>query len=200
MTKSCRSLTQKTAFVLAASAFVACLAPLAHAQSQSTTTSMPGMALSSDKPIQIESDNLEIKDQEKKAYFTGNVKVVQGTTTMRAGKMTVLYLGEGTSVSSEQSKIDKIYVDDTVFLSSETQQATADNGIFDMTTQTFILKGKQVVLTDGPNVFKGCQLTVYNNTGEAKLDSCGGRVQILLDPKSQQATPGAKPATAPKKP
>lgn len=205
MTKSCRSLTQKTAFVLAASAFVACLAPMAQAQSQSTTTSMPGMALSSDKPIQIESDNLEIKDQEKKAYFTGNVKVVQGTTTMRAGKMTVLYLGEGTSVSSEQSKIDKIFVDDTVFLSSETQQATADSGIFDMTTQTFILKGKQVVLTDGPNVFKGCQLTVYNNTGEAKLDSCGGRVQILLDPKSQQpAAPGAKPATkpatAPKKP
>jgi lipopolysaccharide assembly outer membrane protein LptD (OstA) len=30
-------------------------------------------------PIQIESDQLEIKEQEKKAYFTGNVKVVQGT-------------------------------------------------------------------------------------------------------------------------
>jgi len=205
MTKSCRSLTQKTAFVLAASAFVACLAPLAQAQSQSTTTSMPGMALSSDKPIQIESDNLEIKDQEKKAYFTGNVKVVQGTTTMRAGKMTVLYLAKeatggaaASSSSPDQSKIDKIFVDDTVFLSSETQQATADSGIFDMVTQTFILKGKQVVLTDGPNVFKGCQLTVYNNTGEAKLDSCGGRVQILLDPKSQQPA-AAKPATAPKK-
>jgi lipopolysaccharide export system protein LptA len=199
MTKSCRSLTQKTAFLAAAAAFAACLAPLAHAQSQSTTTSMPGMALSSDKPIQIESDNLEIKDQEKKAYFTGNVKVVQGTTTMRAGKMTVLYLAKdataaSSSASPDQSKIDKIYVDDTVFLSSETQQATADSGIFDMVTQTFILKGKQVVLTDGPNVFKGCQLTVYNNTGEAKLDSCGGRVQILLDPKSQQ-TPGATPAT-----
>ena len=35
------------------------------------------------------SDQLEIKEQEKTDYFTGNVKVVQGTTTMRAGKMTV---------------------------------------------------------------------------------------------------------------
>ena len=41
-----------------------------------------------------------IKEQEKKAYFTGNVKVVQGTTTMRAGKMTVLYTGEGASMTS----------------------------------------------------------------------------------------------------
>ena len=43
-----------------------------------------------------------------------------------------------------------------------------------------------MVLTDGPNVFTGCQLTVHMATGEAQLDACGGRVQIQLDPKSQQ--------------
>ncbi len=49
------------------------------------------MKLSKDQPIQIQSDQLEIKDEEKKAYFTGNVEVVQGTTTMKSAKMTVLY-------------------------------------------------------------------------------------------------------------
>ena len=39
---------------------------------------MSGLAISNDKPIQIESDQLEINDQEKIAIFTGNVKVVQG--------------------------------------------------------------------------------------------------------------------------
>jgi len=76
------------------------LAAVCPAFAQATTSQMDGMRLSNDEPIQIESDQLEIKEQEKKAYFTGNVKVVQGTTTMRAGKMTVLYTGEGWTTRS----------------------------------------------------------------------------------------------------
>ncbi|MGO7374235.1 LptA/OstA family protein, partial [Rhizobium ruizarguesonis] len=48
------------------------------------STTMSGMKLSNDQPIQIESDNLEIHDQEHTALFTGKVKVVQGTTTMQS--------------------------------------------------------------------------------------------------------------------
>jgi lipopolysaccharide export system protein LptA len=167
------------------SAGLVCLALTAPAIAQNTTSQMSGMALSNDEPIQIESDQLEIKEQEKKAYFTGNVKVVQGTTTMRAGKMTVLYTGEGASMTSGSTDIDKIFLDDQVFLNSGEQQATAEKGEFDMASQTFVLSGDQVVLSEGNNVFKGCKLTVLMNTGEAKLDACGGRVEILLDPKSR---------------
>lgn len=180
----------------------------ADAGAQSTTSSMPGLALSRDQPIQIESDKLEIHDQESQAVFTGNVKVVQGTTTMQAGKMTVFYKKkqpgdanakpaeenpvakaakeQNQSLVSGDANIDHILVTDKVYLVSGTQTATAEDGSFDMANQLAILKGKKVVLTDGPNVFTGCQLTVHMATGEAQLDSCGGRVQIQLDPKSQQ--------------
>ncbi|MBN8949968.1 MULTISPECIES: LptA/OstA family protein [unclassified Rhizobium] len=178
----------------------------AEAGAQSTTSSMPGLALSSDQPIQIESDKLEVHDQESQAVFTGNVKVVQGTTTMQAGKMTVFYKKkqpadakqtdanpvakaakeQNQSLASGNANIDHILVTDKVYLVSGTQTATAEDGSFDMASQLAILKGKKVVLTDGPNVFTGCQLTVHMATGEAQLDSCGGRVQIQLDPKSQQ--------------
>ncbi|WP_349957293.1 LptA/OstA family protein [Rhizobium sp. ZPR3] len=180
----------------------------ANAGAQSTTSSMPGLALSKDQPIQIESDKLEIHDQESQAVFTGNVKVVQGTTTMQAGKMTVFYKKkqpgdanakpaeenpvakaakeQNQSLVSGDANIDHILVTDKVYLVSGTQTATAEDGSFDMANQLAILKGKKVVLTDGPNVFTGCQLTVHMATGEAQLDSCGGRVQIQLDPKSQQ--------------
>lgn len=173
-----------------------------------TTSNMPGLALSRDQPIQIESDKLEIHDQESQAVFTGNVKVVQGTTTMQAGKMTVFYKkkqpadanakpaaenpvataakAQNQSLVSGDANIDHILVTDKVYLVSGTQTATADDGSFDMANQLAILKGKKVVLTDGPNVFTGCQLTVHMATGEAQLDACGGRVQIQLDPKSQQ--------------
>ncbi|WP_047461247.1 LptA/OstA family protein [Rhizobium rhizogenes] len=180
----------------------------AAADAQTTTSKMPGLALSSDQPIQIESDKLEIHDAESQAVFTGNVKVVQGTTTMQAGKMTVFYKKkqptdadaktaadnpvakaakeQNQSLVSGDANIDHILVTNKVYLVSGTQTATADDGSFDMTNQLAVLKGQKVVLTDGPNVFTGCQLTVHMATGEAQLDACGGRVQIQLDPKSQQ--------------
>ncbi|WVT73559.1 LptA/OstA family protein [Sinorhizobium chiapasense] len=156
------------------------------ASAQATSSKMKGLELSNDKPIQIESDKLEIKDPESKAIFTGNVKVVQGTTTLQAGNMVVFYKSGGGSVSSGDADIDRIEVSEKVFLSSGTQQATADTGSFDMTKQVFVLKGEKVVLSEGKNVFVGCQLNVQMETGEAQLEACGGRVQIQLDPKSRK--------------
>ncbi|ACM25269.1 LptA/OstA family protein [Rhizobium rhizogenes] len=199
---------RKAGLLCAFGALAFLAAPGADAQT-TTTSKMPGLALSSDQPIQIESDKLEIHDAESQAVFTGNVKVVQGTTTMQAGKMTVFYKKkqpaadaaakpatdnpvakaakeQNQSLVSGDANIDHILVTNKVYLVSGTQTATADDGSFDMANQLAVLKGQKVVLTDGPNVFTGCQLTVHMATGEAQLDACGGRVQIQLDPKSQQ--------------
>lgn len=165
---------------------VALVAAAAPALAQQTNSRMSGLKLSNDQPIQIESDKLEIKDPESKAIFTGNVKVVQGATTLQAGNMVVYYKAGGGSISGGNAQIDRIEVDRKVFLQSGTQQATADSGQFNMAQQTLVLKGKQVVLSEGKNVFTGCQLNVSMATGEAQLEACGGRVQIQLDPKSQK--------------
>ncbi|WP_064681349.1 LptA/OstA family protein [Rhizobium bangladeshense] len=203
MTKDCRISACKTGVAFIAGAF-ALILMASGAGAQQATASMSGMKLSNDQPIQIESDKLEIHDQEHTALFTGNVKVVQGTTTMQSGKMTVYYKDKAAkpgadgaqpaqpeksaSLASGSADIDKILVTDKVLLTSGTQTATADDGNFDMASQTFILtadQGNKVILSDGPNVFTGCKLTVHMQTGRAELESCGGRVQIQLDPKSQ---------------
>ncbi|TDW37139.1 lipopolysaccharide export system protein LptA [Rhizobium azibense] len=199
MTIDCHFSLRKSGITLGGSA-LGLLLMAGAAFAQATTSQMDGLKLDSNQPIQIESDKLEIHDQEHKADFTGNVKVVQGKTTLQAGHMTVFYKAQGgdaqpngakadagaASISSGNADIDRIIVTDKVFLSSGTQTATADNGSFDMAQQLFVLKGEKVVLSDGPNVFTGCQLTVHMQTGQAQLDSCGGRVQIQLDPKSQK--------------
>ena len=157
------------------------------AGAQQTSSRMKGMQLSNDKPIQIQSDKLEIRDQENKAEFSGNVKVVQGTTTLQAGKMVVYYAAGGKgSVASGDADIEKIDVSEKVYLKSGTQEATADTGTFNLVNETLLLKGDKVVLSEGKNVFTGCQLNVQMSTGEAELQACGGRVQIQLDPKSQK--------------
>jgi lipopolysaccharide export system protein LptA len=159
------------------------------AVAQQTSSRMKGMQLSNDQPIQIQSDKLEIRDQENKAEFSGNVKVVQGTTTLQAGKMVVYYAASGSgSVASGDADIEKIDVSDKVYLKSGTQEATADTGTFNLVNETLLLKGEKVVLSEGKNVFVGCQLAVTMRTGEAKLDACGGRVMIQLDPKSRKTT------------
>ncbi|MBO9628353.1 LptA/OstA family protein [Shinella sp. M31] len=160
----------------------------APAGAQQTTSRMKGMQLSNDQPIQIQSDKLEIQDQQNKAEFTGNVKVVQGTTTLQAGKMVVFYKSGGGSVASGDADIEKIDVSGKVYLKSGTQEATADTGTFNLVNETLLLKGDKVVLSEGKNVFVGCQLAVTMRTGEAKLDACGGRVMIQLDPKSRKTT------------
>jgi lipopolysaccharide export system protein LptA len=160
----------------------ACLAVPYAADAQSKTDS--SLALSNDKPIQIESDNLEIREQEKRAYFTGNVRVAQGQMTLQAGKMTVYYKSGTKSIAAGGADIDRIDVSGSVKLSSATQKATADNGTFNMVSEVLVLNGNPVVLSEGGNVFTGCKLTVQMKSGLANLNSCGTRVKILIDPKS----------------
>lgn len=160
-----------------------CIAPAA---AWAQASKMEGIALSNDKPIHIESDKLEIKDKENRADFSGNVVATQGTTMLKSKTMTVYYKsGNGPMNNAGSSDIDRILVNGGVTLNSGEQSATAETGHFDMAAQTIVLEGKQVVLSDGNNVFTGCRLTVHMDTGQAQLDSCGGRVQIQLDPKSR---------------
>lgn len=184
----------RTSIIVAALAALALGMPAAAQEGGSRLT---GLKLSGDEPIQIESDRLEVRDAEHIAIFTGNVTVVQGDTLLKAGKMTVHYAqgsgdqGGGAAAAGAfagGSQIERIEVDGKVYVKSKEQVATGDAGTFDMATEVLTLTGKEVVLTEGPNVIVGCKLTVQMKTGQAKLDGCAGdsgRVKGLLQPNSQ---------------
>lgn len=175
---------------LAAAALALLVAGPALAQSG---TKMTGLKLDNKQPIQIESDKLEVQQEQNIAIFTGNVNVVQGTTLMKAGKMTVYYIKGGSgSATTGSANIDHLEVDDKVYIKTETQVATGDRGTFDMKSQVFTLSGKKVVLSEGSNVLVGCKLTVQMDSGLAQVDGCGGgggssgRVMMSITPDSQK--------------
>lgn len=152
---------------------------------------MTGLKLDGDKPIAIESDHLEVRENDGLAIFTGNVAVAQGPVIMRSGKMTVYYAKEGGSAATGSANIERLVVENKVYVKSETQVATADHGSFDMKSEVLVLTGKEVVLSEGDNVIVGCKLTVRMATGLANLEGCGGaagggRVKMLLKPGSQE--------------
>src|SRR5262249_275239 len=59
------------------------------------TNSFGGLSKNSGEPINIESDVLVVHDAQKYATFKGNVKAVQGTTTLRSRELDVHYVGSG---------------------------------------------------------------------------------------------------------
>jgi lipopolysaccharide export system protein LptA len=190
--------SNSTRLVAATSALL--LLGLAPSLAQSSTRSVSGLQLSGDKPIQIESDKLEVRQADSLAVFTGNVTVIQGPTMLKAGKMTVYYVKDpnvakgaaaNASAMTGSANIDHLDVDNRVYIKSNDQIATGDRGTFDMKTEVLVLSGKEVVLSQGDNVLKGCKLTVQMKSGLAQVDACGGRgiMSITPPPKSGAAKP-----------
>lgn len=162
------------------------------AQSKATSQ-LSGLKLSGDKPIQIESDKLEVRQAESVAVFTGNVSVVQGPTVLKAGKMTVYYVKDAGAAAkgaeaagaamTGSANIDHLEVDNKVYIKSDNQVATGDRGTFDMKSEVLVLSGSKVVLSQGDNVLVGCTLTVQMKSGLAQVDPCGGgRVMMSITP------------------
>ena len=166
---------------------LACSSAMAQSAVESRLT---GLRLNGSEPIEIESDTLEVKEAENKAIFTGNVSVTQGPTLLKSGTMTVFYAKDGGSAATGSSNIERLEVDGKVYVKSDRQVATGDNGTFDMKSEVLVLTGKEVILSEGKNVLRGCKLTVQMKSGQAQVDGCkgsgSGRVQMKLDPSARQ--------------
>ena len=190
-----------TSFGLAVASAVTLVA-LAHAQPPAPqqppsgpANALQGFAQNRDQPVKIDASQLEVRDKDKVATFSGGVKVVQGDTTMRAKSLAVFYDGEGSTANtltaakpgpSGQQRIKRLEARGGVKVCQDEQVATGDTGIFDMQSNTVTLLGN-VVLTKGMNVLKGEKLTVNLGSGAAKIEGGnGGGVSALLLPSTIQ--------------
>jgi len=142
-----------------------------------------------------------VHDKEKYATFQGNVKAVQGTTTLRAKELNVHYVGgdklspvakkEGgeqaaptTKVADAQggsaapasengAQITQIEAKGDVVITSEKDQTTtSDWALYDLPSQ-LVTVGGNVVLTQGKNVLKGDRLVIDLKTGESRFENSG---------------------------
>ena len=94
----CMSMRARAGRAIAAACLLGwALAPDARAQSTASNVpnAMQGFTQNRDQPIQIEAAQLEMRDKKKEATFSGNVKVVQGDTTMTSKTLVVFYESSG---------------------------------------------------------------------------------------------------------
>lgn len=200
------------AFVIGAALFAATALPagkpaLAQATTASTATGVPnalqGFSQNRDKPVQIEAAALEVRDKDKRAVFSGDVKVTQGDTTMRCKELVVFYDTEnkpGAMKTAQpgpggQQAIRRLEARGGVTVTQKEQTATGQTGIFDMKSNTITLEGG-VTIAQGQNILRGAKLVVDVATGAARVESGKERVQGLFVPSSADAKQDSKPGMA----
>ncbi len=152
-----------------------------------------------DQPIQIDAKSLEVHDKNKTATFSGDVKVVQGDTTMTCKTLVVFYgqelgLGAAKPVAASNSTADavpdaqnirRIEAHGDVTVLSKDQSASGDLGVYDLLEKTITLTGN-VVVSQGKNVIHGGVVIVDTVTGNAHVEPAPGapqgRVRALIIP------------------
>src|SRR6516162_1505955 len=189
----------------------------ARAQSsvQGVPNAMRGFTQNRDQPIQIEAASLEMRDKKKEATFSGNVKVVQGDTTMTAKTLVVFYEGGGlasppsaakptksaplqsaTPGPGGSSSIKRLEAHGGVVVTQKDQVVTGETAVFDTKANLITMIGG-VVLTQCKNVLRGDRLMVDMTTGVSRVESDSGKVQALLPQGGGSDCGSAKPAASP---
>jgi lipopolysaccharide export system protein LptA len=184
---------------------------------QGVPNAMQGFSQNRDQPIQIEAATLEMRDKKKQATFSGNVKVVQGDTTMTSKVLVVFYesapaaapagntktaaktapIQSATPGPGGSSSIRRLEAKGNVVVTQKDQVVTGENAVFDTKTNLVTMVGG-VILTQGKNVLRGDRLIVDMTTGVSRVESDSGRVQGLFISSGQggPAIPGTAPSTA----
>jgi lipopolysaccharide export system protein LptA len=208
--------------LIAAALVIPSAALFAQPVSKGPPNALQGFSQNRDQPVHIESATLEVRDKDKVATFSGNVRVVQGDTGLRCKSLVVFYEQEGGDADKgEKSKtmqtaspgpggqqsVKRLEAHGSVVVTQKEQTATGDLGIFDMKSNTVTLTGN-VVMTQGQNVLRGDRLVVDLTSGVSRVESSKtgqGRVQGLFQPGTAgpdlkpggNALPGAPPLPVP---
>jgi lipopolysaccharide export system protein LptA len=179
----------------------------ARAQSsvQGVPNAMQGFTQNRDQPIQIEAASLEMRDKKKEATFSGNVKVVQGDTTMTSKTLVVFYessqtpgaapanakppaksatMQSATPGPGGSSSIKRLEARGSVVVTQKDQVVTGETAVFDTKSNLITMMGG-VVLTQCKNVLRGDRLFVDMTTGVSRVESDSGRVQGLFTQSGQ---------------
>ncbi len=165
---------------------------------------LQGFSQNRDKPVQIEAATLEVRDKDKVATFSGDVRVTQGDTNLRCKSLLVFYDQENNPNNLKtaqpgpqgQQQIRRLEAKGGVVVTQKDQTATGEMASFDMRTNTVTLMGN-VLVTQGQNVLRGERLVVDLTSGVSRVESgkAGqGRVQGLFLPGGSGGASDAKPA------
>jgi lipopolysaccharide export system protein LptA len=170
------------------------------AKSKAPKSNLLGSSENRDQPIDITADTLEVKQSQDIAIFRGNVDALQGDMRLRSDVLIVHYhenkggpdkgaqtKGGPNKGGPDPSSISKLEAEGNVFISSPTETAQGERGVYDVDRAHIDLFGK-VILTQGESVVRGDKLEMNLATGESRViaqDGHKGRVKGRFVPEKK---------------
>jgi lipopolysaccharide export system protein LptA len=182
----------------------------------------------SKKPIDIESDRLEVDDKRHLAIFIGNVSATQGDYNLRSRQLEVTYENASQASSQDQApakgakpakqpakpadpnaaadpltsgQIKFIHATGgkvLIICKKDEQEATGDEAFYDVKGQKITMTGDEVILTQKKNIVKGKKLLIDLASGRATVDT-DGRVRAVFEQQAAGKGNAADPSSPKKK-
>ncbi|MDP9138769.1 MAG: hypothetical protein M3N38_11430 [Pseudomonadota bacterium] len=164
-----------TAITRLALVFALAAAPVAPAGLAQSVDSA-GIAAASDttRDVNVEADNMEVLEAEKKAIFTGNVNGERAGTRFWGDRMTINYADRKKADGSKKTEVTFVDIEGNVTIKTAAQTITGDRAQLDVRSDLLTVTGDVRVL-QGKTAINGSTLKVNLKTRTSAMT--GGRVK-----------------------
>ena len=151
------------------------------------------IAGSSDAPVDITADALEVVNNQCMSIWSGSAEALQDRTRLRADVIKTFSkkgAGRPGAAGGSCGALDRMEAIGNVYYVTPQQKVRGDNAVYDVPGETIVITG-DVVAAQGPNVLRGRKLVVNTKTGQAQMQSDvrgrnkPGRVRGVFYPSSQ---------------
>jgi lipopolysaccharide export system protein LptA len=122
------------------------------------------------EPISINADRLVSDTNQKTAEFLGNVKVVQGTTTITADRLKLAYKGDNADPTKAGAEsIDTIEATGHVRIALDNRVAVGQKAVYTTSDRKLVISGPGAQITSGPDVIEGSTITFHRDSGKVEM-------------------------------
>jgi len=127
-----------------------------------------------DEKIHISAETLTVDSGSKYAEFSGNVKVIQGDTTITSDRLRIFYNeipADNKKSADVEKAIQKIIAQGHVKIKFEDKLAETEEAVYTTKDKIFVLSGDNSKITTAGNSISGSKITVYRTDGRIKIES-----------------------------
>lgn len=142
-----------------------------------SSTGRAQLAPSSNAPVDVTADQLDVESAQCLASWKGNAEALQGTSRLRADTLNIynkVEAGKGGAATegpkSDCGPLDRFEADGSVYYVTPNQVVKGDHALYLADAKTITVTG-DVVATQGKNVIVGQKLVINTATGEATMQS-----------------------------
>lgn len=145
-----------------------------QASAQAVNTSELTSSAKQPKEVNIEADQMEVMEKEKRAVFIGNVDATRGDVKMKSDKLIVNYSEVEQADGAKKTDVTFLDASGNVVIVTARQRITGQTARMDVKANKVVVDGN-VTVTQGQSVLRGRQLNVDLDTNVSQLT--GGRVK-----------------------